>query len=133
MKNKLIKVLIVILFILMLSNSSTVYAEGALDDYLDNYSWDPVENPLAWKPSILISQSELLEKANVILGIINVIGVVSSVITLIIIGIKYMTGSVEQKAEYKQELVPYVIGAIFLFASTTIANVIYKLSTSMFN
>lgn len=63
-----------------------------------------------------------------IIGTVNIIGVIVSVIALIIIGIKYMIGSTEEKASYKQELMPYLIGAVFVFSSTTIANVIYNLA-----
>ena len=64
-----------------------------------------------------------------VLGIIQTIGVVGSVIILAVAGIKYMVGSVEEKADYKKALVPYCIGAIILFSSTTIANMVYQLST----
>ena len=37
-----------------------------------------------------------------------------------------MLGSVEEKANYKQTLIPYVIGAFVLFMGSTIPNVIYK-------
>lgn len=69
---------------------------------------------------------ELQKLGEKILGIIQVIGVVGSVIILMVAGIKYMTGSVEEKADYKKALLPYLIGAIILFSSTTIANMVYK-------
>lgn len=62
-----------------------------------------------------------------ILSVIQVIGTVLSVVILIIIGIKYMLGSVEEKADYKKTLVPYVVGAFILFTGTLIPQLIYKI------
>lgn len=62
-----------------------------------------------------------------ILSVIQVIGTVLSVVILIIIGIKYMLGSVEEKADYKKTLVPYVVGAFILFTGTLISQLIYKI------
>lgn len=35
-----------------------------------------------------------------------------------IIGIKYMTGSLEEKANYKKTMVPYLVGCVILFRSS---------------
>jgi len=45
-----------------------------------------------------------------------------------VIGIKYMMGSAEEKAEYKKVMVPYIIGAVLLFAAPHIVRVVYDLS-----
>ncbi len=74
------------------------------------------------------SSAELEQKAETILGIIQIIGVVISVIMLIVIGIKYMMGSIEERAEYKQTLKPYLIGAFLLFSGTTVPQLIYQLA-----
>ena len=58
--------------------------------------------------------------------VITTIGIVASVVILIIIGLKYMLGSVEEKATYKKSLMPYVIGAGLLFAASTIATIIFN-------
>lgn len=53
-----------------------------------------------------------------ILTVISNIGIAVAVIMLAILGIKYMLGSVEEKAEYKEGLIPYVVGAFILFGIT---------------
>ena len=63
---------------------------------------------------------------NQIATIIRTVGIVASVIILMILGIKYMMGSAEEKAEYKKTMIPYVVGAILLFAATTIANAVFN-------
>lgn len=61
-----------------------------------------------------------------IMGVVQVAGVVIAVIILMILGIKYMMGSAEEKAEYKKTMIPYLVGAILIFAASTIANVVYQ-------
>lgn len=61
-----------------------------------------------------------------IINIIQVVGIVVAIAVVLIIGIKYMTGSVEQKAEYKKVMIPYIIGAVLLVAGTSIVNVIFN-------
>lgn len=65
---------------------------------------------------------------NKIITIVSTIGSILSVVVIIILGIKYMLGSVSEKAEYKKTLMPYLIGAAIIFAASNIANIIYKLA-----
>lgn len=74
---------------------------------------------------------EMLEIGNRIVTVINVIGVILSVVILMIIGIKYMMGSIEEKATYKKSLLPYLIGAFILFTGSFIPNMIYNFSKSL--
>ena len=73
------------------------------------------------------NSEELKQKTGNVLGIVQVIGSVVSVIILMAIGIKYMLGSVEEKAEYKKTMIPYLIGAALVFGASFIANVVYNL------
>lgn len=77
------------------------------------------------------NSEELKEKTENVLGIVQVIGSVVSVIMLMAIGIKYMLGSVEEKAEYKQTLIPYLIGAALVFSGTTIPQILYQISKNI--
>jgi len=63
---------------------------------------------------------------NQIIGIIQVVGIIISVAVLMILGIKYMMGSAEEKAEYKKTFIPYIVGAVLLFAAAAFAQVIYN-------
>ena len=68
---------------------------------------------------------------NKIMGILQVIGILTAVIILMVLGIKYMMGSAEEKAEYKKTMIPYLIGAVLIFAATTIANAVYNFVSGM--
>lgn len=68
---------------------------------------------------------------NNVVKIISAVGVVVSVVALMLLGIKYMMGSVEEKAEYKKTLMPYVIGACLVFGASTIAQLVYELAIKL--
>ena len=94
---------------------------------------NPIDHPEDYQPGDLTDDDTkvIIEKANVILSAISIVGVIISIITLIVLGIKYMVGSVEEKAEYKKTMIPYLIGAIMLFGITTILGVFATIITSM--
>ena len=74
---------------------------------------------------------QVLSVGKRIMGVIQTVGIVIAVIILMVLGIKYMMGSAEEKAEYKKTFIPYIIGAILVFAASTIANVVYNFATTI--
>ena len=56
-------------------------------------------------------------------------GSVIAVVALMFIGLQYMLGSVEQKAQYKEKMLPYIIGMILLFATTNLVGMLYDFVT----
>ena len=70
--------------------------------------------------------TKFISKVEGLLSIIQMVGVILSVIILVMIGIKYMLGSVEEKADYKKSKIPYLIGALMVFSVTTLPQLIYK-------
>ena len=75
--------------------------------------------------------TEISVFGNKVVQIISTIGSILSVIVIIVLGIKYMMGSVEEKATYKKTLLPFIIGAAFIFAASTIANIIYNVAINL--
>lgn len=61
-----------------------------------------------------------------IVSVISSVGIVVSVLAIAAIGIKYMIGSLEERAEYKKSLMPYLIGAVLVFGASTIAQIVYQ-------
>ena len=78
-----------------------------------------------------VQTNDLTKVGNNIVIIIQVVGIVIAVIVLLVIGIKYMMGSASEKAEYKKTMIPYIVGAVLIFAGTSLVRVIYSLSTSV--
>ena len=66
-----------------------------------------------------------------IIGMIQAIGNIISIAVLVVLGIKYMMGSAEEKAEYKKTLIPYLVGAILIFAASNIAGMVYKFASTI--
>ena len=66
-----------------------------------------------------------------IIKVITTVGSICSVVVLIILGIKYMMGSVDEKAEYKKTLLPYAIGAGMVFAASSLVSVIYNIAINL--
>lgn len=87
---------------------------------------DPIEDPNFFKPNAITNGdvNAITNKANNIIGAIVTVGVIISAITLGVLGVKYMIGSVEEKAEYKKSMIPYIIGAVLLFACSTVVSII---------
>ena len=90
-------------------------------------------NTSDFKPSELTSADtkDAFEMGNTIINVVRIIGIVVAIVGLLAIGIKFMTGSVEQKAEYKKTLLPYVIGCVIIFTVTTLIGVIADLVTQV--
>lgn len=96
---------------------------------------DVLDDPNTYKPSNSNSKddSEAATIIDKILSFITTIGTVISVLMLAILGIKYMLGSVEEKAEYKKDLVPYFIGAALLFGICTVVKILQSLGDTINN
>lgn len=94
-------------------------------------------NSLALTPSEITGSdnvngtAQITNVGNAIVGILRTVGMVLSVIVLIVLGIKYMMGSAEEKAEYKKTMIPYVVGAALIFAASALAEVAYQFFTGI--
>ena len=109
-------ILFVTLIILLSINTFSI----AIKD-LDYYEPTPVTKQDA---------GDSIELGQKIIGGITVVGIVVSVVVVMILGIKYMVGSVEQKAEYKKTMMPILIGMILLFGTSWIIKILYEIVPS---
>lgn len=91
-------------------------------------SSDDKVHPAYYYPKV-VDDSEittLTSNVGIILGIIRNINVVVAVIVLMIIGVKFIIGSVEQRATYKEQMKPYIIGVLLAASGTTLVSYIYN-------
>ena len=79
----------------------------------------------------LDDKSKLESIGNNILGWISGVGSFIAVGVLMVLGIKYMMGSAEEKASYKKTMVPYVVGACLIFAATTIVPALFTTAQNL--
>lgn len=116
----LIMLLFIILFIFLISNSvSATWVKGLGN--LDEYNAEGVS-----------ASPNFNEKVNNVINIIRIVASIISVIVLVALGIKYMFGSVEEKAQYKETMKPYLIGAILVFGITNVTSILYSIMKGMF-
>ena len=66
---------------------------------------------------------------NNIVGIIQVAGTIIAVGVIMVLGIKYMMGSAEEKASYKKTMIPYIVGAVLIFGASNLAGFLYNYAT----
>lgn len=124
-KKKMIIILMLFMFIIAIYSTISF---GANNTTLTN----PLDDPGSFEPSSMTKAGKLKNMGNTIIGIVQFIGSFTSVIVLIVMGIKYMTGSIEEKAEYKKTMGPYVIGAILVFATTNLLGIVNSITGGLF-
>ena len=89
------------------------------------------QDPSGFTGSNTANTQKMTDIGNQVITIVSVAGSLISVIVLVILGIKYMMGSAEEKAEYKKTLMPYVIGAVLIFAASVIAGAIFGFANNI--
>ena len=116
---KQVKIISTILIVLMLvaSLSTIVFAAPDLSGKIDEIG----------QGNNAANTDKVVSLGKTIVTIMQTVGIVVAVVVLLILGIKYMMGSAEEKAEYKKTLIPYLIGCIMIFAITEIVSIIYNL------
>lgn len=75
-------------------------------------------------PNATVDSPELMAKVANIMSIIRTVAIIAGVIALMIIGVKFIIGSAEEKAEYKKSMVPLIIGIVVVMAATQIITMI---------
>lgn len=114
---KKVGICITIIVLIMISFNSHVYAAGLLDRIFggaSSFTQDPGGTPLP------LTTSKISETNSTIYNVLLPIGIVCSVIAIFVCGIMIMTASIEKKAEYKEKLMPILIGSIVIFGAFTI-------------
>ena len=116
---KFIKILTVLMIVMMIVSTATMVFAAI----------DPSQYTGENKGSLDTASVDKI--GNQLINILSVGGSIISVIILIVLGIKYMMGSAEEKAEYKKTLMPYVIGAALVFAASALAGIIFGFAQNL--
>ena len=59
------------------------------------------------------------------------ISIVVAVIVIMVIGLKYVIGSTQEKAKYKESLIPLVVGIVLIVFASTIAKILFSISSTV--
>ena len=107
------KILVVLaIALLVVSISSVCFAQMQIrpNDFRPNANTDVAQNANAI--------------SNIVIGVIQVVGVAVAVIMLVVLAIKYVAAAPSEKADIKKSAYIYVVGAILLFGGVWILGMI---------
>ncbi len=117
MKRHIIKI-ITVLFLTIIISSIVIETQAVGLEVLDD-------------PNAYIQESGdnsgVVDIGNIIVWVVRALGTAISILMLMIVGIKYIMGSVEEKAEYKQTMWPYIVGALLIFGGSSVTSIIYNI------
>ena len=111
------KILIIITMVIVINaiflNINIVRAEGISDvikggDQFINSSQNG---------SVSIDTNKLNNASSMLYNVLLALGVCIAVLISAILGVKFMIGSVEEKAQIKDAMVPFIIGCIVVFGA----------------
>lgn len=130
MKKMLFKICLITLLVLCSLSlySTTCMADSSLDDIMNN--GNSFLNAGS-ESSTMIDQNDLKSLSNFISGVLLTIAIGITVITGAIMGLNFITQSIEEKAKVKESMVPWVIGIIVSFGAFTIWEVAVNLFQSL--
>lgn len=110
---KIIQVLVII-FIISVSLSNYVYAAIGSENIFDiGKEWTDTGKP-AEGDTTTTNTDDLYNASNQLFNIFFDLGIGVVIIVGAFLGIKFMTAGVEEKAEIKKTLIPYVISSVVL-------------------
>ena len=130
MKKMLFKICLITLLVLCSLSlySPTCMADSSLDDIMNN--GNSFLNAGS-ESSTMIDQNDLKSLSNFISGVLLTIAIGVTVITGAIMGLNFITQSIEEKAKVKESMVPWIIGIIVSFGAFTIWEVAVNLFQSL--
>ena len=109
--DRIIKIIVLIIWIVF-SVNNLVYASG----YLSNFEEGTIE--------ATAEAGKVRNALGIVLTIVRNVGASIAVIMLLVLGSKYMIASAADRAEIKKHAIIYVLGAVVLFASSAIIEII---------
>ena len=130
MKKMLFKICLITLLVLCSLSlySTTCMADSSLDDIMNN--GNSFLNAGS-ESSTMIDQNDLKSLSNFISGVLLTIAIGVTVITGAIMGLNFITQSIEEKAKVKESMVPWIIGIIVSFGAFTIWSIAVNLGQNI--
>lgn len=106
----------IILFMTIVLSGQVAMAINGLDDIINR--GDNFVNQ--GDPNNAILENNVKEVSDGIFAIVVVIGIVVAIVAAVIIGMQFVTASVEEKAQLKEKLIPLLVGAAIIFGAVGI-------------
>ena len=125
---KVIISLIMFIMIIFVCVSSEIYATWDITSDGDSFISIGKQGYENNKP---LDEGALQITSKEIYNLLFTIAVVLAFGVGLVIGIQFITGSVDEKAKIKETLVPYVVGCIVIFSAFTIWKIVMELGNSV--
>ena len=78
-----------------------------------------------------INGQALKDGSNIMYNVLLILGIAVALIWGLVLGIQFITGSVEQKAKVKDSLIPFIIGCVIIFGAFGIWKIVVSIGASM--
>lgn len=118
MKKSMKVISILMMAVMMIMVATPVFADvdpgSAIEGVRGQINYNPTDQTFS-------------QKLGKIIGFLQWAGAIAGVLIITIFGIKYMMGSLEEKAEYKKTMIPFIVGAVVLIAAPQIAKLIFSI------
>ena len=97
--------------------------------FMNNYVYGTDIDVDDYDPSKKVSSDvyAIDDAAGFIIKVIQVIGIIAGTVGIAMLGIRYMIGGVDDKAEFKETAGPYIFGIGFLFGSTALLELLTQI------
>lgn len=117
-KNKIKKISIFLLISILVIINIPIYSKALTFDNIIEYGDDFIkEGNNGNAQPISPDSTELQQLSNFISGILLTIAIVVTILAVVIMGISFMTQSIEDKAKIKESMTPWVIGIFVAFGA----------------
>ena len=129
MKMKKIFILILSIYLIFAMSTSGVYAKkGSSQQQSGGGKFGEVSQVISDMKGVEAGDTSddggVVEVLNDVIGLLQLAGTGIAVITVTLLGAKYMLSSVEQKAEIKNRAIPVVIGCVILFSAVNLVAIV---------
>ena len=120
--NKIVKIISILMLVIMLATvAMPVFATDAGYSTVIKNIKDKAEDP-----TTNVDTTGMEEIAGKVLKLVRNVAVILAVILITVLGVKYMMGSVEEKAGYQKSFVPLIVGAVVVVAATQLATMLFS-------
>lgn len=125
--SKVFKVVFIMLLLFILLNTSvyatnptTPQSKTGLSDIIGGAKNFISEGQQGNSNEPAMDNTSMKDASKLVYNIFLILGMAVAVIVGIVMGIKFMTGSIDEKADVKNSLIPYVAGCAVVFGAFTI-------------
>ena len=120
MKKKVIKIVLIVLIILniFVTTSKALSFGDVISRAVNFISIGQNES------GTTIDKTNIIALSDSIFGILQAVALAVALVMILVLGIKYMTASVEGKADIKATMVPFIVGAVVAFGAFTIWRIV---------